>query len=104
MVTAMENMVSDGELRLIDAYRRACNYLSAGMIYLKDNPLLKEALKREHVKHRLLGYWGTRPGLSFVWVHLSRVIVMKDAIVDNLNYAHEEGTDRAEIANWTWPY
>jgi xylulose-5-phosphate/fructose-6-phosphate phosphoketolase len=62
------------ELRRIDAYWRACNYLAAGMIYLQDNPLLREPLKREHVKNRLLGHWGSSPGLSFVYVHLNRLI------------------------------
>ena len=66
------------ELKLIDAYWRACNYLSVGMIYLKDNPLLQEPLKTEHVKHRLLGHWGASPALSFVWVHLNRLIVSHD--------------------------
>ena len=60
------------------AYWRACNYLAVGMIYLKDNPLLREPLKVEHVKHRLLGHWGASPALSFVWVHLNRVIVRDD--------------------------
>jgi xylulose-5-phosphate/fructose-6-phosphate phosphoketolase len=62
------------ELERIDAWWRACNYLSVGMIYLRDNPLLKEPLKIEHVKHRLLGHWGASPALSFAWVHLNRVI------------------------------
>ncbi|MGH7931027.1 MAG: phosphoketolase family protein, partial [Candidatus Binatia bacterium] len=62
----------------MNAYWRACNYLSVGMIYLKDNPLLKEALKTEDVKHRLLGHWGASPALSFVWVHLNRMIVKHD--------------------------
>src|SRR5690349_19006603 len=53
------------ELHLIDAWWRACNYLSVGMIYLKDNALLKEPLQAEHVKHRLLGHWGASPALSF---------------------------------------
>jgi xylulose-5-phosphate/fructose-6-phosphate phosphoketolase len=66
------------ELRLLDAYWRACNYLSVGMIYLKDNPLLREPLRTEHVKHRLLGHWGASPALSFVWVHLNRMIVRHD--------------------------
>jgi xylulose-5-phosphate/fructose-6-phosphate phosphoketolase len=66
------------ELRLLDAYWRACNYLSVGMIYLKDNPLLREPLRTEHVKHRLLGHWGASPALSFVWVHLNRLIVRDD--------------------------
>jgi xylulose-5-phosphate/fructose-6-phosphate phosphoketolase len=66
------------EFRLLDAYWRACNYLSVGMIYLKDNPLLREPLRTEHVKHRLLGHWGASPALSFVWVHLNRLIVRDD--------------------------
>ena len=66
------------ELNRIDAWWRACNYLSAGMIYLIDNPLLKEPLKREHVKQRLLGHWGASPTLSFVWAHLNRVIRRDD--------------------------
>ena len=61
----------------MDAYWRACNYLSVGMIYLKDNPLLSEPLRHEHVKHRLLGHWGASPALSFVWVHLNRLIVTR---------------------------
>ena len=62
------------ELRKINAYWRACNYLCAGMIYLHDNPLLREPLRPEHFKNRLLGHWGSDPGQSFVWVHLNRVI------------------------------
>ncbi len=62
------------ELHKIDAYWRACNYLCAGMIYLRDNPLLKEPLRPEHCKNRLLGHWGSDPGQSFTWVHLNRVI------------------------------
>ncbi|MFM0007532.1 phosphoketolase family protein [Paraburkholderia dipogonis] len=66
------------ELRLIDTWWRACNYLSVGMIYLMDNPLLREPLKAEHVKPRLLGHWGASPALSFVWAHLNRVIKRDD--------------------------
>src|SRR3954465_3874090 len=66
------------ELRLIDAYWRAANYLSVGQIYLLDNPLLREPLKIEHVKPRLLGHWGTTPGLNFIYVHLNRVIRAHD--------------------------
>ena len=66
------------ELALIDAWWRACNYLSVGMIYLRDNPLLREPLKIEHVKHRLLGHWGASPALSFVWAHLNRLIKRDD--------------------------
>ncbi|KIO50025.1 phosphoketolase [Nitrosospira sp. NpAV] len=68
------NPLGAEELRLINAWWRACNYLSVGMIYLRDNPLLKEPLKVEHVKHRLLGHWGASPALSFTWVHLNRII------------------------------
>ena len=74
----MENSLTDKELELMNAYWRACNYLSVGMIYLKDNPLLKEPLKTEDVKHRLLGHWGTSPALSFVWIHINRMIVKHD--------------------------
>jgi xylulose-5-phosphate/fructose-6-phosphate phosphoketolase len=62
------------ELRKIDAYWRACNYLCAGMIYLRDNPLLKEPLRPEHFKNRLLGHWGSDPGQTLIWIHLNRVI------------------------------
>jgi xylulose-5-phosphate/fructose-6-phosphate phosphoketolase len=61
-------------LRKIHAYWRACNYLAAGMIYLQDNPLLKEPLQSEHIKKRLLGHWGASPALSFTYVHLNRLI------------------------------
>ncbi len=66
------------ELRKIDAYWRAANYLSIGQIYLFDNPLLTEPLKAEHIKPRLLGHWGTTPGLNFIYVHLNRVIKRDD--------------------------
>jgi xylulose-5-phosphate/fructose-6-phosphate phosphoketolase len=62
------------ELEKINAYWSACNYLAAGMIFLRDNPLLREPLQPEHVKRRLLGHWGASPGLSFAWVHLNRLI------------------------------
>ncbi len=65
-------------LRKMDAYWRASNYLSVGQIYLFDNPLLKKPLKREHIKPRLLGHWGTTPGLNLVYVHLNRVIKERD--------------------------
>ncbi|HMA81006.1 MAG TPA: phosphoketolase family protein, partial [Candidatus Binatia bacterium] len=74
----MENPLAAKELELMNAYWRACNYLSVGMIYLKDNPLLKGPLKTEDVKHRLLGHWGASPALSFVWVHFNRMIVKHD--------------------------
>src|SRR5581483_1908812 len=61
--------LSTDELRKIDAYWRAANYLSVGQIYLLDNPLLTEPLRLEHIKPRLLGHWGTTPGLNFVYAH-----------------------------------
>jgi xylulose-5-phosphate/fructose-6-phosphate phosphoketolase len=66
--------LSDEELRLIDAYWRAANYLSVGQIYLLDNPLLREPLRPEHIKPRLLGHWGTTPGLNLLYAHLNRAI------------------------------
>ena len=66
------------ELRRIDAYWRAANYLSIGQIYLYDNPLLRQPLTKEHVKPRLLGHWGTTPGLNFLYVHLNRMIKTHD--------------------------
>ena len=73
-----EAPLSADELRKMDAYWRAANYLSVGQIYLLDNPLLKEPLKREHIKPRLLGHWGTSPGLNMLYVHLNRVIKRDD--------------------------
>jgi len=70
--------LSTEEVRLIDAYWRAANYLSVGQIYLFANPLLREPLSLEHVKPRLLGHWGTTPGLNFIYVHLNRVIKLRD--------------------------
>lgn len=70
--------LSDEEARKIDAFWRACNYLSVGMIYLMDNPLLKRPLTLEHIKPRLLGHWGTSPGISFMYIHLNRLIKKYD--------------------------
>src|SRR6185437_10556827 len=70
--------LSDDELRDIDAYWRACNYLALGMLYLRDNPLLREPLAIEHIKQRLVGHWGSDPGQSFIWVHLNRLIKKYD--------------------------
>src|SRR6185369_2175040 len=70
--------LSPGLLRKMDAWWRAANYLSIGQIYLLDNPLLKRPLRREHIKPRLLGHWGTTPGLNFIYVHLNRVISEQD--------------------------
>jgi xylulose-5-phosphate/fructose-6-phosphate phosphoketolase len=65
-------------LRKMDAWWRAANYLSVGQIYLYDNPLLRRPLKKEHIKPRLLGHWGTTPALNFIYVHLNRVIKERD--------------------------
>jgi xylulose-5-phosphate/fructose-6-phosphate phosphoketolase len=73
-VTDSPTVLSDEQLRTLDAYWRAANYLSVGQIYLLDNPLLREPLRIEHVKPRLLGHWGTTPGLNFIYAHLNRVI------------------------------
>src|SRR5579884_938864 len=70
--------LSPSELKKTDAYWRACKYLALGMIYLQDNPLLKEPLKAEHIKNRLLGHWGASPGLAFAYVHLNRLIKKYD--------------------------
>src|SRR2546429_3635374 len=74
----MDQSLSPEMLRKMNAYWRAANYLSVGQIYLYDNPLLKQPLKLEHVKPRLLGHWGTTPGQNFVYVHLNRVIKKHD--------------------------
>jgi xylulose-5-phosphate/fructose-6-phosphate phosphoketolase len=70
--------LSDEELTKLHAFWRAANYLALGMIYLQDNPLLREKLKPEHIKPRMLGHWGTSPALSFIYTHLNRVIKMFD--------------------------
>ncbi len=75
---AVRGPLSAEEQRLIDAWWRAANYLSVGQIYLLDNPLLKEPLKLEHIKPRLLGHWGTSPGLNFLYAHLNRLIKKLD--------------------------
>jgi xylulose-5-phosphate/fructose-6-phosphate phosphoketolase len=73
-----ETTLDRQELRVLDAYWRAANYLSVGQIYLRDNPLLREPLRREHIKPRLLGHWGTTPGLNFLYAHLNRAIRARD--------------------------
>jgi xylulose-5-phosphate/fructose-6-phosphate phosphoketolase len=84
MHPAAPDAVTEGEplspeaLRKIDAYWRACNYLSVGMIYLRANPLLREPLKADHIKRRLLGHWGSDPGQSLAWVHMNRLIKKLD--------------------------
>src|SRR6266566_1193834 len=87
------------QLRKMDAWWRAANYLSVGQIYLLDNPLLKEPLKKEHVKPRLLGHWGTTPGLNFIYVHLNRVINERDL---NVIYIIGPGHGGPGIVANTW--
>ncbi len=70
--------LSPAELKKIDAYWRACKYLALGMIYLQANPLLREPLQPDHIKNRLLGHWGSSPGLAFLYIHLSRLIKKYD--------------------------
>ena len=76
--TTPTEALTDDELRRMDAYWRAANYLSVGQIYLMDNPLLKEPLELKHIKPRLLGHWGTTPGLNFIYVHFNRAIKQHD--------------------------
>ncbi len=76
--TAQDALTSD-EANTLDRYWRAANYLAAGQIYLMANPLLAEPLRADHIKPRLLGHWGTTPGLNFIWAHLSRAITVHDA-------------------------
>ncbi len=87
------------ELRRMDAYWRAANYLSVGQIYLLDNPLLKQPLTLEHIKPRLLGHWGTTPGLNFIYVHLNRVIQRLDL---NIIYITGPGHGGPGLVANTW--
>ena len=72
--TVSGSPLSAEELRKTNAFWRACNYLILGMLYLQDNALLRQPLKPEHVKNRLLGLWGSSPGLAFCYIHLMRLI------------------------------
>lgn len=87
------------ELTLLDRYWRAANYLSVGQIYLMDNPLLREPLKPEHIKPRLLGHWGTTPGLNFIYAHLNRIIRQRDL---NLIYVCGPGHGGPGMVANTW--
>jgi xylulose-5-phosphate/fructose-6-phosphate phosphoketolase len=86
-------------LRKIDAWWRAANYLSVGQTYLYDNPLLKKPLRKEHIKPRLLGHWGTTPGLNFIYVHLNRIIKERDL---NMIYIIGPGHGGPGIVANTW--
>ena len=76
--TGAPDPLAPAELRRLDAYWRAANYLSVGQIYLLENPLLREPLRIEHIKPRLLGHWGTTPGLNFIYAHMNRLIRERD--------------------------
>ena len=71
----MKHDIDDETLRKVDAYWRACNYLSVGQLYLKDNPLLKRPLQDSDVKTKIVGHWGTVPGQNFIYAHLNRLIM-----------------------------
>ena len=73
-----KKLLSEHEVDLFNKWWHAANYLSIGQIYLMDNPLLREPLKLEHTKPRLLGHWGTTPGLNFIYLHLNRIIRERD--------------------------
>ena len=81
MTNQQQLAAASSDLDLLDRYWRAANYLSVGQIYLLDNPLLREPLLPAHIKPRLLGHWGTTPGLNFIYAHLNRVIRAQDLSV-----------------------
>ncbi|MGD8384861.1 MAG: phosphoketolase, partial [Lysobacterales bacterium] len=91
--------LSGEELALINAYWRAANYLAIGQIYLLDNPVLEEPLKLEHIKPRLLGHWGTTPGLNLIYAHLNRLIKARDL---NMIYVTGPGHGAPGIVANTW--
>ncbi len=95
----LERPLSADLLRKMDAYWRAANYLSVGQIYLFDNPLLKQPLKRAHIKPRLLGHWGTTPGLNLIYVHLNRIIKERDL---NMIYVAGPGHGGPGLVANTW--
>ncbi len=87
LVTATETAsatqpLTEAALASLDAWWRAANYLSVGQIYLLDDPLLRRPLQREDIKPRLLGHWGTTPGLNLLWAHLNRLIRERDVVAD----------------------
>ena len=91
--------LSEEQLAQVDAYWRAANYLSVGQIYLYDNPLLKEPLSYDHIKPRLLGHWGTTPGLNFIYAHLNRIIRERDL---NVIYVTGPGHGGPALVANTW--
>jgi xylulose-5-phosphate/fructose-6-phosphate phosphoketolase len=99
MTVATSKPLAAAELQELDAYWRASNYLAVGQIYLFDNPLLREPLRREHVKPRLLGHWGTTPGLNLVYTHLNRLIARDDL---NMIYVIGPGHGGPAIVAHAW--
>src|SRR5882672_10886874 len=97
--TPVDGPLDSELLDKIDAWWRAANYLSVGQTYLYDNPLLKEPLKKEQIKPRLVGHWGTTPGLNFIYVHLNRVIKERDL---NMIYIIGPGHGGPGIVANTW--
>ncbi|EUA70169.1 XFP N-terminal domain protein [Mycobacteroides abscessus subsp. bolletii 1513] len=95
-IPAYQRPLSTEEVRQIDAYWRAANYLSVGQIYLLDNPLLRDPLTASHIKPRLLGHWGTTPGLNIIYAHLNRIIRQRDTNVMLV-------TGPATVAPGWWP-
>jgi xylulose-5-phosphate/fructose-6-phosphate phosphoketolase len=91
MTVTEQGPLTGSELAALDAWWRAANYLSVGQIYLLSNSLLAEPLRPEHVKPRLLGHWGTRPGLNMIYAHLNRVIRSQDL---NVIYLHRRARPR----------
>ena len=98
-MNAIVPAVTPGELEHIDAWWRAANYLSIGQIYLYANPLLTEPLRREHIKPRLLGHWGTTPGLNFIYAHANRLIAKYDL---NMIYVCGPGHGGPGMVANTW--
>ncbi|MBQ3180007.1 MAG: phosphoketolase family protein [Firmicutes bacterium] len=97
--TQTTQTVSDELLQKMDAYWRACNYLSVGQLYLMDNPLLREPLRMEHIKPNVVGHWGTAPGQNFIYVHLNRIIKQYD--LDMIYISGPGHGGQAMVAN-TW--
>src|SRR5271167_5136759 len=95
----MNKPLSPDLLGKMNAYWRAANYLSVGQIYLYDNPLLKKPLHIDHVKPRLLGHWGTTPGLNFLYLHLNRIITQRDL---NLIFIAGPGHGAPGVVASTW--
>src|SRR6188768_3795869 len=96
-LTTLPAHLSDEEVALLDGWWRAANYVSVGQIYLLDNPMLRRPLEREDIKPRLLGHWGTTPGLNLLWTHLNRLIRERD--VDAIILAGPGHGGPAAVAN-----